>query len=150
MDFQRLNNLAKGYTCVPISELNLDKQYAIENIRKVKTTEYGEKVVVDLEGDIFSYLPRRISLDLLANDEKGLKQFQEQLEFSNILFRRLPGRGRWNPVEFITVFPDDPTNLINVADPVNATNPANVAGPTNAANPSNTIKPANAADVDKK
>lgn len=110
MDFERLNNVAKGPTCVPIAELDLDRKYQICDIRKVRTREYGEKVVVDLEGDIFSYLPNRLSVDLLQNNEAELKKFQQQLETATVFLYRLPGKGRWHPIEFEVQYPDDPGN----------------------------------------
>lgn len=110
MDFERLNNVAKGPTCVPIAELDLDRRYQICDIRKVRTREYGEKVVVDLEGDIFSYLPNRLSVDLLQNNEAELKKFQQQLETATVFLYRLPGKGRWHPIEFEVQYPDDPGN----------------------------------------
>lgn len=153
MNLAKLNSVAKGPTCVPIAELVQDQQYAIENIRKVQTLQYGEKLVVDLEGYIYSYLPLRICLDLLANDGEGLKQFQDQLEISNVFLRRLKGRGRWHPVEFIIALPDDPANAANpikAADPVNVTDPANSADSVNVAGPANDAEPTSGADADKK
>ena len=146
MDLQRLNDAAKGDTCVLMAELDKDKQYVILAIRKVKTRDYGEKLVVDLEGKIFSYLPGRLSVDLLANNEEGLKRFQEQLTFSQVLMKRLQGRGRWQPVEFIIVSPDDHSNIVNTDNPDNTTgsskdteptvaDPIDATGPTKATEP---------------
>lgn len=88
MNLEKLNTIAKGEACIPITDLVQDQLYVIQNIRKVKTTNWGEKIVVDLEGDKYSYLPVRISKDLLANNEEGLKEFQDQLEVSTVSIRR--------------------------------------------------------------
>lgn len=108
MDLEKLNIISRANhqrTCKTISDLQVDQLYMIENIRKCNT-KFGEKVVVDLENQIYCYLSSRVSKELLSNDEEGFTEFKKQLEVSNISMRRL--QGRWNPVEFVMILPDDP------------------------------------------
>lgn len=63
---------------------------------------------MDFEGGAYSYLPLRISKDLLAGNEEGLKEFQEQLEISIVSMHRLKPRGTFHPMEFLITLPDDP------------------------------------------
>lgn len=101
MDLQKLNLVAnnlKQRTLKRIPELSLQSDYSIENIKKVKT-KFGDKVIVELEQDVYCYLPSRVSTQLLSNGEQGLNEFKEQLTVSTIKMRRLDGS--WNPVEFI-------------------------------------------------
>ena len=74
--FARLNSVANNLrTLKKISELQIDHLYIIEGIRKT-TTKYGDKVVVELEGHIYCYLPARVSKELLTNDDAAFKDFQ--------------------------------------------------------------------------
>lgn len=98
MDLQKLNSIAQIKQLCKISELDPEVRYTIEHIKKV-TTRFGDRVVVELEGSIYSYLPTRVSTELLSNGERGLTEFQEQLAVSTIKIRRLVGP--WNPVEFL-------------------------------------------------
>lgn len=102
MNFNKWNTIAKGEqrNMKRISELELHRQYAIEGIQKT-TTKYGDKVTVCLEGNIYSYLPAKLSDAMLKDDEAGLKEFREELAVSTIKLRRLEPRGRYNPVEFL-------------------------------------------------
>ena len=99
MNFDRLNAIARGgqRTLKRVSELELNQPYLIEGLVKA-TTKYGTKVTVDLEGNIYCYLPCRISRDLLANDEEQLKIFQQQLLETAVTFERM--EGHWNTIEF--------------------------------------------------
>lgn len=69
MNFDRLNSVARGSKKMlkRIAELEVNVLYSIEAIRKVET-KYDDKVVVNLNNDIFCYLPCRVSEDLLDND----------------------------------------------------------------------------------
>ena len=99
MNFDRLNAIARGgqRTMKRVSELELNQPYSIEGLVKA-TTKYGTKVTVDLEGNIYCYLPCRIFRDLLANDEEQLKIFQQQLLESSVRLKRL--EGRLTPIKF--------------------------------------------------
>ena len=106
MDFRKLNSIAKlkRRTLRKISDLDLEVDYNIENIRKV-ATKYGEKVVVDLEENSCCYLPHRVSNELLSEDERGFQGFKEQLKESTVKLRRLDGQ--WNPIRFIVAGPQE-------------------------------------------
>ena len=100
MDLRKLNMVAKNTnqsTLNKISELSLLHDYVIENIRKVNT-KFGRNVIVELEGDIYCYLPSRVSTQLLSNGEQGLIEFKEHFMTSTIKMRRLDGP--WNIVKF--------------------------------------------------
>lgn len=111
MDLNRFNSIAgiMERKSTSISELVVNQAYAIEDIRKA-VTKFGDKVIVDLQDNIYCNLPARVSKDLLKNDEQGLKEFKEKVEVSNMSIRRL--QGRWNPVEFIITLPDDNINAL--------------------------------------
>ena len=98
MDLQKLNSIAQIKQLYKISELDPEVRYRIEHIKKV-TTRFGDRVIVELEGNIYCYLPTRISAELLSNGERGLTEFREQLAVSTIKMHRLVGL--WNPVQFI-------------------------------------------------
>ena len=106
MDYTKWNTVAKGEerTMKRISELELGRLYEIENIRKT-STKYGDKVTVGLEGKIFCYLPAKLSEALLENDGAGLLEFEVELQNVTVRLRRLPARGRFNPVEFVRDLP---------------------------------------------
>lgn len=110
MNFDRLNAVAKGEhrTVKKISELVLNQLYSIQNIRKA-TTRYGEKVIVDIEDDVYCYLPARVGKELLADGEEGLREFLSQLEVSEVCIRRI--EGRFNPIEFLIKLPEDPQEV---------------------------------------
>lgn len=109
MDFDSLNTIARGSqrNLKKISELELNHPYLIERVLKV-TTKYGPKVTADLEGNVFCYLPCRVSKELLDNDEKQLKAFQEGLISHIVTVQRI--EGRWNPIRFNRV----ERNLVDV------------------------------------
>lgn len=102
MNFTKWNLIARGEqrNMKRISELELGRAYAIESIQKT-TTKFGEKVIVCLEGNFYSYLPAKLSEALLNDDEAGLKEIREELSLSTVKLRRLESRGRYNPVEFV-------------------------------------------------
>ena len=102
MDFTEWNTIAKGEhrNMKRISELEINKAYVIENIHQV-TTKYCSKVTVALEGNIYRYLPARLSDALLKDNEAGLTEIREELAVSTVKLRRLEPRGRYNPVEFL-------------------------------------------------
>lgn len=105
MDLSKINSLAK---CVPrnitkISDLVIGKIYVVEDMRKIKT-QYGEKIIVDLENNLYCYLPARVSRALLLNDEEGLKNFQLQMKKITYGLKKL--EGEYNPIEFIIVNED--------------------------------------------
>ena len=87
-----------------ISELDLDRLYSIEGIRK-STTKYGDKVVVNLEGNIMCYLPARVSKELLSDEEAGLVDFEALLQSTSVSLRRLDGP--YNSIEFVVNLPED-------------------------------------------
>ena len=109
MDFERLNAIAKGVrrTMKRVSELELNRPYLIEGLVRA-TTKYGTKVTADLEGNIYCYLPCRVSRDLLANEEQQLRIFQQQLQDTTVTLKRIDGR--WNPIEFGFPVPDEAQN----------------------------------------
>lgn len=110
MNFEKLNTIAKGdqRTVKKIADLQLNRLYEIEHIRKSHTTNYGDKVVIDITDEknekVYCYLPKRVGESLLANGGEELKEFQSQMEVGTIRIRRL--EGRWNPVQFVSEFPD--------------------------------------------
>ena len=110
MNFDRLNVARGGQrTLKRVSELEVDRPHLIAGLVKA-TTKYGTKVTADLEGNIYCYLPCRISRDLLANDEEQLKIFQQQLLETAVTLKRM--EGRWNPIEFGFPAPDQAANNI--------------------------------------
>lgn len=110
MNFEKLNMVAKGdqRTVKKIVDLELDRLYEIERIRKSHTS-YGEKVVIDIKDEkgqnVFCYLPKRVGELLLADEEGGLKEIQSQMEVCSVSIRRI--KGRYNPVEFVIQLPDE-------------------------------------------
>lgn len=112
MDFSKWNKIAKGEqrNLKKCSELEVGKLYLIEDIRKT-TTKYGDKVTVNLEGDIYCYLPVKLSEALLDNDQAGLLGMQAELQTGPINLRRFEARGRLIPVEFVPDVPDMMTVL---------------------------------------
>lgn len=97
--FARLNSVANNLrTLKKISELQINRLYIIEGLRKI-TTKFGEKVIVELEDHVYCYLPARVSKELLANDEAVFKDFQTRLETTSVSLRRLDGP--YNPIEFV-------------------------------------------------
>ena len=61
MDYTKWNKIGRGEdrSVKKITELELDRLYRIESIRKT-STKYGEKVTICLEGNIFCYLPAKL------------------------------------------------------------------------------------------
>lgn len=106
MDLKKLNSISKFIwrKCKLISELVVNQAYMVEDIRKV-TTKYGDRVIIDLQDEVYCYLPTRISKELLGNDQQGLTEFSAQLEVSKMSMKSLPGRS--SHVEFIIILPDD-------------------------------------------
>lgn len=107
MDFSKWNLIAK---CEPrnlkkISELEIGQLYIIEDIKKY-ITKYGDKVAVNLEGNIYAYLPAKLSDALLKNEEAGVKEVQEELTKTGMYLRRLESHGRSNAVEFVSFSPE--------------------------------------------
>lgn len=97
--FARLNAVANNLrTLKKISELQINRLYIIEGLRKI-TTKFGEKVIVEIEDHVYCYLPARVSKELLANDEAAFKDFQARLETTSVSLRRL--EGSYNPIEFV-------------------------------------------------
>lgn len=102
MDFNKWNSFGKGEqrTLKKVSDLEINRTYLLQCIHKT-ITKYGNKITVGLEGDIYCYLPAKLSEALLANDEAGLQEVKEEQEKGTVGLRRLPQRGRFNPVEFV-------------------------------------------------
>ena len=75
MDFNKWNTIGKGEqrTLKKISELEIDRTYVLQSIQRT-VTKYGDKITVGLQGNIYCYLPAKLSEALLANDEAGLKE----------------------------------------------------------------------------
>lgn len=107
MDFNKWNKIGKGEqrNLKSCSELEVGRLYRIENIRKT-TTKYGDRVTVNLEGNIFCYLPAKLSEALLENDQAGVIGMQAELQNGPINLRRFEARGRLIPVEFVPDLPD--------------------------------------------
>ena len=115
MDFSKWNKIAKGEdrTMKRVSELEMDRVYRIEDVRK-STTKYGDKVIACLEGNIYSYLPAKLSEALLAEDEIGLIELGDEVRNTLVGLRCLPPRGRMNPVEFLKKnLPEDAGSILN-------------------------------------
>lgn len=117
MNYNKWNKIGKSEprTLKKISELELNRLYIIEEIRQI-TTKYGEKVTVSLEGDIYCYLPAKLSTALLEKEEEGMKEIQQELTQSVVYLRRLEGRGRANAVEFVGSQPDQSLADVNLED----------------------------------
>lgn len=103
---KKINSVAMGNQreLRKISDLEIDQVYVIEDIRKIKT-QYGEKVIVELESNIYCYLPSRISKALLENGEECLIEIQERLTVTPVSLRRL--KGEYNPIEFLLTLPEE-------------------------------------------
>lgn len=109
MDFARWNTIARGEqrNLKKISELTEGRVYILSDIQKT-TTKYGEKITVGLaEEKTYCYLPSKLSEALLKGDEEGFQEIRNQLESGAVGMRRLPQRGRFNPVEFVPINEDD-------------------------------------------
>lgn len=66
--FAKLNAVAMNLkTLKKISDLEINRCYIVEAVKKV-VTKYGEKIIVELENNIYCYLPARVSKELLANN----------------------------------------------------------------------------------
>lgn len=120
MDYNKWNKIGKSEprTIKKISELELHQPYVIEEIREIMT-KYGQKVTVSLEGDIYCYLPAKLSHALLQNEAGGLKEIQQEMAKNIIHLRRLEGRGRANAVEFVGSHPDEGPSDASLADLLN-------------------------------
>lgn len=108
MALERLNLLAKGgakRALKKISELEFDRVYVIESVHKT-VSKFGPQVTVNLEGDIFCYLPRKVSDSMLENGEINFIEFKEQLNSVTVGLKRLPNLGRYHPVEFLIIEPE--------------------------------------------
>ena len=108
MNYTKWNTIAAGEdrNLKRIFELEMNKLYKIEYIRKTKT-KYGDKVKVGLEGKLFCYLPVKLSEALLADNEAGMLEVDEEVKNATIGLQRLPQRGRLHPVAFVRLLPDD-------------------------------------------
>lgn len=104
MDFNRWNTIAKGEqrNLKKISDLELGRTYLVEGIQKT-TTKYGLRITVGLEGNIYCYLPAKLSEALLAQEDAGLLEVKAESERGGVGLQRLPQRGRFNPVEFVPI-----------------------------------------------
>ena len=109
MDFNKWNTIGKGEqrTLKKISELEIDRTYVLQSIQRT-ATKYGDKITVGLQGNIYCYLPAKLSDSLLANDEAGLQEIRKEQEKLSVGSRRLPQRGRFNPVEFVPLVVEMP------------------------------------------
>lgn len=117
MNYNKWNKIGKSEpnTLKKISDLELGQLYVIREIRKTMT-KYGEKVTVSLDGDVYCYLPAKLSHALLQNQEEGMKEIQQELAQGVLHLRRLEGRGRANAVEFVGSNPDDCLSDASLAD----------------------------------
>lgn len=109
MDLRKLNAIAKGGSSrilKRVSDLQFNQIYLIEGVNKTNT-KYGEKVTINLEGNIYCYLPVKVSEELLADEGSSLNELQENIQRFSIGIRRLEPRGRYNPIEFIMPQPEN-------------------------------------------
>lgn len=104
---KKINAIARGNqrSLIKISDLEINHPYVIENMRKIKT-QFGVKVIVELESDIYCYLPSRVSKALLENEEEGLTEFKERLTLAPTYLRRTK-EADYNPIEFLIALPND-------------------------------------------
>lgn len=100
MNFEHSNSVARGSKKMlkRIFEFEVGTLYPIEAIRKVDT-KYGDKVVVDLKGDILCYLPCRVLKELLTNEAAEFIEFQISLKHNGVSLG--PLEDRHTPIEFV-------------------------------------------------
>ena len=65
----RINRIARAQRrdIVRFADMELNVVYVVDGLRTFET-KYGQKVDVDLEGNRFAYLPKRLCGNLLADD----------------------------------------------------------------------------------
>lgn len=99
MDFSKINKVGRLEDFLPtqkISELQAMADYQITGMRKCKT-KFGERVTVDVDGEVTVFLPARIAKTL--NEDNDM--FQTMLtacEEKRLQMRYLGGS--YNQVEF--------------------------------------------------
>ena len=93
-DFNNIASMAYDPT-KKLTELFINQDYMISNIKQVQTTKYGKKfvaVIVEKEQEFDVFLPKRIC-KLFKKDEKTYNQFCDAAHKSRLFCRSL-GAGR--------------------------------------------------------
>ena len=93
MDLTDFNNIASmAYDPTKkLTELFINQDYIISNIKQVQNTKYGRKfvaVIMEKEKEFDLFLPRRIC-ELFKNNEKTYKQFCDAARKSKLFCKSL-------------------------------------------------------------
>ncbi|XP_074107745.1 uncharacterized protein LOC141532999 [Cotesia typhae] len=99
MDLAKLNKVNCLVGILPVkkmNELKFNREYKIKGLKQV-STQYGSKIVANIEDGFVIYLPARAAV-LLKGD--GVMEMLNDLSESNHLFMRYHG-GKYNKFEFI-------------------------------------------------
>ena len=100
MDISKLNKTALNKDFVPskkLSELELNKIYEINDIKKAKTT-YGIRFFVIIENKFTVFLPQRVA-KLLQEDESLYLETREACKNGGLAMQY--SGGRYNLIEFV-------------------------------------------------
>ncbi|XP_074097723.1 uncharacterized protein LOC141526587 [Cotesia typhae] len=99
MDVTKINDLNCLTGILPVkkmNELEINREYKINGIKAI-TTEYGTRIVANINDEFNIYLPSRTTQHL--KDDNFMKSLNELID-SNYLFLRYHG-GKYNKFEFI-------------------------------------------------
>ena len=97
MNFEKLNVAARSENVVKkINTLKMDEVYTVISLKMV-TTQYGGRVVVNLEGFGECFLPPRI-YNFLNKDSSIIVDLEKQISMQKLGFKYLGGK--YNAVEF--------------------------------------------------
>ncbi|XP_074096116.1 uncharacterized protein LOC141525502 [Cotesia typhae] len=99
MDVTKINEVNCLTGILPVkkmNELEFNREYKINGIKAI-TTEYGTRIVANINDEFNIYLPSRTTQHL--KDDNFMKSLNELID-SNYLFLRYHG-GKYNKFEFI-------------------------------------------------
>lgn len=99
MNFEVINRQSEEKNLIKIANLDREKYYKIEEARKVKTI-YGLKIIVVMEGSIYSYLPNKTIEKLFDNNDKEYEGMKKQIQNAELYMRAITK----NSVQF---YPDN-------------------------------------------
>lgn len=86
MNFEQINRGSEERDLMKIANLDKKKFYKIEDVRKVKTV-YGLKVIVDMEGCIYSFLPNKTIEKLFENNDKEYEGMRKQIQNAELYMK---------------------------------------------------------------
>lgn len=100
MNLEEINKLAKGDLREQkrVPDLEENRLYTVEDLR-IHNTRYGKKCVIDLDGDIFVYLPAKLSKRLVEDYDKEFVGFLNRVK-KGLNVMRIPGEAN---IEFFDV-----------------------------------------------